>query len=91
MNYSLLLICFGLLELPFNREVSVGEAMNALMSEYERQLQTPIRGMLFGSLMTTILIQMQKLKVHTEAAMLKMDQVSRNTFIYSKFISRILC
>eukprot|EP01036_Dinobryon_divergens_P028562 gene28562-37523_t len=45
------------------------------MSEYEKELQTPIKGIMFGSLMTAILIQMQKLKVHTEAAMLTMDQI----------------
>ena len=32
-------------------------------------------GMLLGNLMTAMLIQMQKLKVHTEAAMLTMDQI----------------
>mmetsp|Transcript_8833 Transcript_8833/g.14697 ORF Transcript_8833/g.14697 Transcript_8833/m.14697 type:complete len:1052 (-) Transcript_8833:209-3364(-) len=51
------------------------QAMNALMSEYEKELQTPVMGIMFGSLMTAILIQMQKLKVHTEAAMLTMDQI----------------
>eukprot|EP01039_Chlorochromonas_danica_P011055 gene11055-12312_t len=49
--------------------------LDALMREYEKELQTPIRGILFGSLASSILIQMQKLKVHTEAAMLKMDQI----------------
>ncbi len=29
----------------------------ALMSEYEKELQTPIKGIMFGSLMTAILIQ----------------------------------
>ena len=52
------------------------QAMAALMTAYERELQAPVQGMVFGNLMTAILIQMQKLKVHTEAAMLTMDQVS---------------
>lgn len=52
------------------------QAMAALMNAYERELQAPVRGVVFGNLMTAILIQMQKLKVHTEAAMLTMDQVS---------------
>jgi hypothetical protein len=56
-------------------EVSPEQAMAALMSAYERELQAPIQGVVFGNLMTAILIQMQKLKVHTEAAMLTMDQV----------------
>lgn len=51
------------------------QAMAALMTAYEKELQSPVQGMVFGNLMTAILIQMQKLKVHTEAAMLTMDQV----------------
>jgi hypothetical protein len=52
------------------------QAMSALMTAYEKELQHPVQGVVFGNLMTAILIQMQKLKVHTEAAMLKMDQVN---------------
>lgn len=51
------------------------QAWDALMSEYEKELQTPIRGIIYGNLFTAMLIQMQKLKVHTEAAMLTMDQI----------------
>lgn len=51
------------------------QAWEALMSEYEKELQTPIRGIVYGNLFTAMLIQMQKLKVHTEAAMLTMDQI----------------
>ena len=32
------------------------------MRTYEKQLQSPIYGMLYGNLMTAMLIQMQKLK-----------------------------
>mmetsp|Transcript_93123 Transcript_93123/g.182471 ORF Transcript_93123/g.182471 Transcript_93123/m.182471 type:complete len:953 (+) Transcript_93123:89-2947(+) len=56
-------------------EFSPEQAMAALMTAYERELQAPVQGVLFGNLMTAILIQMQKLKVHTEAAMLTMDQI----------------
>lgn len=38
------------------------DAMEALMRTYEKQLQSPIYGMLYGNLMTAMLIQMQKLK-----------------------------
>lgn len=54
---------------------SAEQALAALMREYEKELVKPIRGILFGSLFSAILIQMQKLKVHTEAAMLTMDQI----------------
>lgn len=33
------------------------EAYEALMNEYEKELQTPIRGIVWGSLMTAVLIQ----------------------------------
>eukprot|EP01035_Chromulina_nebulosa_P019779 gene19779-25718_t len=49
--------------------------MEALMKSYESALPNPIFNILCGNLMTAMLIQMQKLKVHTEAAMLKMDKV----------------
>jgi len=65
--------------LPTSSQFATPEqAMNALMSEYEKELQTPVKGILFGSLMTAMLIQMQKLKVHTEAAMLTMDQILKS-------------
>lgn len=49
--------------------------MELLMKDYEKDIKNPIRGVLFGHLLTAMIIQMQKLKVHTEAAMLTMDQV----------------
>lgn len=58
------------------KDITPEQAMAALMTAYERELQAPVQGMVFGNLMTAILIQMQKLKVHTEAAMLTMDQVT---------------
>lgn len=64
-----------LTETPTVTVFSTDEAMKALMSTYEIELQNPIVNLLFGNLMTAMLIQMQKLKVHTEAAMLKMDKV----------------
>lgn len=40
------------------------QAMDALMNLYEKELQTPMRGLLFGSLMTAMLIQvLQKLLI----------------------------
>ena len=45
------------------------------MQEYEEDLKSPLKGVMFGNLMQAMLIQMQKLKVHTEAAYLTMDKV----------------
>jgi hypothetical protein len=64
----------AMIEVPAT-SFSPEEALDALMKSYEAELSNPIQGVLFGNLATSILIQMQKLKVHTEAAMLKMDQV----------------
>ena len=50
-------------------------AWEALMSAYENEMKNPLLGLMFGSLMTSILIQVQKLKMNTEAAMLTMDQI----------------
>ncbi len=66
-------------------EFTPEQAMAALMSAYEKELQAPIKGIMFGNLTTAILIQMQKLKVHTEVAMLKMDQVRLD------FLSHLNC
>lgn len=63
-------------------EFTPEQAMAALMSAYEKELQAPIKGIMFGNLTTAILIQMQKLKVHTEVAMLKMDQVFFSFFSF---------
>ena len=49
--------------------------MDELMKDYEKDLKHPIRGMVTGNLMRSMLIQLQKLKVFTEAAMLTMDQI----------------
>lgn len=51
------------------------QIMEELMTEYEKDLKNPLQGLVFGSLMTAMLIQVQKLKVHTEAALLRGDQV----------------
>lgn len=60
---------------PSNNSLTTDAIMEILMRNYESELKTPVTGFLFGNLMTTMLIQMQKLKVHTEAALLTMDQV----------------
>lgn len=70
------------------------EALAALMTEYERELQTPIRGMVYGSLFTSLLVQVQKLKIHTEALMLKMDKVLKSnelTMAATAAMPAVLC
>lgn len=56
-------------------EASIDKAMSSLMNRYVTEIKSPLKGMLFGSLVTGALIQVQKVKVMTEAAMMRMDQV----------------
>ena len=65
------------------------QGLEILMREYEHELQNPIKGLIWGKLLTAMLIQMQKLKVHMEAALLSMDQVSHH-FILPRVISNHL-
>lgn len=51
------------------------EIMNKVIQNYEMESFSPMKGLLFGNLMTVMLIQMQKMKMHMEAALLTMDQV----------------
>lgn len=72
-------------EVVVTLEPTAEQALEALMTEYEQELQTPIKGIISGNLLTAVLIQMQKLKVHTEAAMLTMDQVRKIKLILSLY------
>lgn len=47
------------------------------MSKYESELKDPVRNLLLGQLARSLLIQVQRLKLDTEAAMLELDQILR--------------
>ena len=51
------------------------EVLDVMMRTYESDLRNPIRGIMLGGLISAMLIQMQKLKISGEAAMLTMDRV----------------
>lgn len=51
--------------------------MALLMSVYETELRHPLRNALGGNLARAMLIQVQKLKVDTEAAMLELEKILR--------------
>ena len=53
------------------------EGMELMMRSYEMELKKPIKNLLSGDLMRSLLIQVQKLKVDTESAMLEIDQILR--------------
>jgi len=51
--------------------------MDIVMHSYEKQLEHPLRNMVMGDLARTLLIQIQKVTVDSEAAMQAMDQILR--------------
>ena len=50
-------------------------AWDALMASYEKDLQSPLSGILFGTLSTSMLLQIQKLKLTTEELMLRVYNI----------------
>ncbi|KAI8113708.1 hypothetical protein M9435_003702 [Picochlorum sp. BPE23] len=56
-------------------EDSVLEGMEVMMHSYENELKRPIKNLVSGDLMRSLLIQVQKMKVDTESAMLEIDQI----------------
>ncbi|XP_006575615.1 protein DGS1, mitochondrial isoform X2 [Glycine max] len=53
------------------------EMMEIVMDRYEKELMHPIQNLLNGELVRAILIQVQKLKLDTETAMLELNQILR--------------
>eukprot|EP01024_Parvocaulis_polyphysoides_P048900 TRINITY_DN46902_c0_g3_i4.p1 TRINITY_DN46902_c0_g3~~TRINITY_DN46902_c0_g3_i4.p1 ORF type:complete len:268 (+),score=47.77 TRINITY_DN46902_c0_g3_i4:141-944(+) len=58
-------------------KLSMGTGMELVMLVYEQQLRNPIVNLINGQLARAMLIQVQKLKVDTEQAMLQLDQILR--------------
>ncbi|WIA16343.1 hypothetical protein OEZ85_013041 [Tetradesmus obliquus] len=56
---------------------AVNRGMAVVMACYENDLKRPIRSLVSGELARTLLIQVQRLKLDTEAAMLELDQILR--------------
>eukprot|EP00898_Chlorokybus_atmophyticus_P003064 jgi/Chlat1/3759/Chrsp259S03940 len=54
-----------------------GDKMVMLMRRYEDELRHPVRNLIGGDLARAMLIQVQKVKVETESALLAMDQILR--------------
>jgi nuclear-control-of-ATPase protein 2 len=55
----------------------ISRGMARVMDTYERELRSPLRNLFAGSLARAVLIQVQRLKLDTEAAMLELDQILR--------------
>lgn len=56
-------------------DVALFQGMSLMMHSYENELKQPIKNLVSGDLMRSLLIQVQKLKVDTESAMLEIDQI----------------
>ncbi|KAJ4978366.1 hypothetical protein NE237_009146 [Protea cynaroides] len=59
----------------FQENPSDHEMMEIVMARYEKELMHPIQSLLGGELARALLIQIQKLKLDTETAMLELDQI----------------
>ncbi|XP_047328719.1 protein DGS1, mitochondrial [Impatiens glandulifera] len=62
-------------KLPEN--ASDQEMMEIVMARYEKELMHPIQSLVGGELARALLIQIQKLKLDTETAMLELNQILR--------------
>ena len=58
-------------------DVQTMRGMEVMMRSYELELKRPVRNLVSGDLLRSLLIQVQKLKVDTESAMLEIDQILR--------------
>lgn len=58
-------------------DTSLVEGMKCLMSSYEYEMKRPLWHLVSGELIRSLLIQIQRLKLDTEAAMLELDQILR--------------
>ncbi|KNC53580.1 uncharacterized protein AMSG_01290 [Thecamonas trahens ATCC 50062] len=63
--------------------------ITVVMREYETGIRKPIAGLLFGSMLRTILIQVQKQKVDVDRAMAALDQIMRSNELNFQLIAAI--
>lgn len=61
----------------FEETASDQEMLEIVMVRYEKELMHPIQGLVGGELVRSLLIQVQKLKLDIEEAMLELDQILR--------------
>ncbi|XP_041989556.1 protein DGS1, mitochondrial-like [Salvia splendens] len=61
----------------FPENASDQEMLELVMVRYEKELMHPIQGLVGGELVRALLIQVQKLKLDIEEAMLELDQILR--------------
>ncbi|KAF6151272.1 hypothetical protein GIB67_017136 [Kingdonia uniflora] len=66
-------------ELPDN--TSDQEMLKVVMNRYKKEAVHPIQNLLGGELVRALLIQIQKLKMDTETAMLKLNQILKENEI----------
>ncbi|KAL8483565.1 hypothetical protein ACS0TY_026302 [Phlomoides rotata] len=61
----------------FQGDASDQRMLEIVMTRYEKELMHPIQGLVGGELVRSLLIQVQKLKLDIEEAMLELDQILR--------------
>eukprot|EP00741_Cyanophora_paradoxa_P014328 tig00020780_g13819.t1 len=71
------------------REQAERGDMSVVMKVYEQELERPLVNAVAGDLLRALLIQIQKVKVESEAAMLQMDQILRANEINIELLATI--
>ncbi|CAL1403522.1 unnamed protein product [Linum trigynum] len=60
---------------PFHENASDQKMLEIVMNRYEQELEHPVQNLVKGELARGLLIQVQKLKLDIETAMLELDQI----------------
>ncbi|KAK4908158.1 Nuclear control of ATPase protein 2, partial [Elasticomyces elasticus] len=60
--------------------------LSAVLKAYEKDMQSPARGAIFGSLVQSLLIQVQKTKVDVEVAMNGIDEILKSQELLFGFV-----
>eukprot|EP00002_Diphylleia_rotans_P017070 TRINITY_DN3309_c0_g1_i7.p1 TRINITY_DN3309_c0_g1~~TRINITY_DN3309_c0_g1_i7.p1 ORF type:complete len:476 (+),score=81.97 TRINITY_DN3309_c0_g1_i7:682-2109(+) len=80
-------------ESPLNPQqiesIALSGNMDLVMRKYESELQNPLKSALSGELVRAFLIQVQKLKIDTQSAMLSMDQVLKSNELNIEMLATI--
>ena len=70
------------------KQVSAGD-LSLIMRDYENELKNPVKSILAGSMIRSLLIQMQKLKVDGAMAMTALDKLLRSNELNFAFLAVI--
>ena len=62
--------------------------MSVLLKEYEKEIKSPLKNVIVGDLLRTILIQVQKTKVDVDLAMTALDKLLKSNELNFAFLGK---